>query len=208
MVLKPKNSEDQIQFSDNTKGYLVCTQCKGYYELQENESPEDFEKCECGGSLDYHEPRTLVEDPVKDNLKSARKHVFNKSPKSRGRYTTQNPLNKVKTETSTSENKRVVDRISPQEPVSDEALDTLIKDKGNLWDNVEEFRPENKKNEGTSDVIELNRMMMMVDQKRALEESNKNSSRISRKMGPIGFLGAAIVLLIAVLIITLAGEIF
>lgn len=204
MVLKPENPEDQIQFSDNTKGYLVCTQCKGYYELQENESPEDFEKCECGGSLNYHEPRT----PVKDNLKSTRQHVFNKSPKSQGGYTTQNPLNKVKTETSTSENKRVVDRISHQEPVSDEALDTLIKDKGNLWDNVEEFRPENKKNEGTSDVIELNRMMMMVDQKRALEESNKNSPRISRKMGPIGFLGAAIVLLIAVLIITLAGEIF
>jgi hypothetical protein len=202
MVLKPETPEDQIQFSD--KGYLICNQCNGYYELQENESPEDFEKCECGGSLNYHEPRT----PVEDNLKSTRQHVFNKSPKSQGGYTTQNPLNKVKTETSTSENKRVVDRISPQEPVSDEALDTLIKDKGNLWDNVEEFRPENKKNEGTSDVIELNRMMMMVDQKRALEESNKNSSRISRKMGPIGFLGAAIVLLIAVLIITLAGEIF
>lgn len=34
-------------------GYLVCEQCGGYYELQEGESPEDFEACECGGELKY-----------------------------------------------------------------------------------------------------------------------------------------------------------
>lgn len=31
--------------------YLICKKCKGYYELQKGESIEDFEKCECGGSL-------------------------------------------------------------------------------------------------------------------------------------------------------------
>ncbi|BDZ71006.1 YrzE family protein [Methanobacterium petrolearium] len=31
--------------------YLVCDQCGGYYELHENESPDDFESCECGGNL-------------------------------------------------------------------------------------------------------------------------------------------------------------
>lgn len=32
--------------------YLVCDDCKGYYELKEGESPEDFIlKCECGGKL-------------------------------------------------------------------------------------------------------------------------------------------------------------
>ncbi len=31
--------------------YLVCTKCNGYYKLQEWESLEDFEECECGGSL-------------------------------------------------------------------------------------------------------------------------------------------------------------
>nr|WP_054858397.1 hypothetical protein [Methanobacterium formicicum] len=88
MVLKPETPEDQIQFSD--KGYLICNQCNGYYELQENESPEDFEKCECGGSLNYHEPRT----PVEDNLKSTRQHVFNKSPKSQGDIPLKTPLTK------------------------------------------------------------------------------------------------------------------
>jgi len=51
--------------------------------------------------------------------------------------------------------------------------------------------------------------MMLVDEKRALEENNSPSKlkSASRRMGPIGFLGVAIVLLITVLVLTLAGEI-
>ena len=33
--------------------YLVCENCKGYYVLQAGESPGDFSKCQCGGSLRY-----------------------------------------------------------------------------------------------------------------------------------------------------------
>jgi predicted amidophosphoribosyltransferase len=33
--------------------YLVCEKCKGYYALQVGESPKDFGKCQCGGSLRY-----------------------------------------------------------------------------------------------------------------------------------------------------------
>ena len=33
--------------------YLVCKKCKGYYVLQAGESPQDFGKCQCGGSLKY-----------------------------------------------------------------------------------------------------------------------------------------------------------
>ena len=33
--------------------YLVCEKCKGYYALQAGESPKDFGKCQCGGSLRY-----------------------------------------------------------------------------------------------------------------------------------------------------------
>lgn len=36
-------------------GYLICEKCKGYYELQQGESPEDFDRCQCGGDLDYVE---------------------------------------------------------------------------------------------------------------------------------------------------------
>ena len=34
--------------------YLVCDKCGGYYELQPDESPENFtDKCNCGGNLKY-----------------------------------------------------------------------------------------------------------------------------------------------------------
>lgn len=33
--------------------YLVCENCNGYYVLQAGESPGDFSKCKCGGSLRY-----------------------------------------------------------------------------------------------------------------------------------------------------------
>jgi len=34
-------------------GYVVCYNCGGYYELQEGESADDFEACECGGNLKF-----------------------------------------------------------------------------------------------------------------------------------------------------------
>ena len=34
--------------------YLICNKCKGSYELQPGESPEDFDlKCDCGGKLEF-----------------------------------------------------------------------------------------------------------------------------------------------------------
>ena len=37
-----------------TRGYLICTQCGGYYQLEAGEDPSDFDSCECGGSLGYY----------------------------------------------------------------------------------------------------------------------------------------------------------
>lgn len=33
--------------------YLICEKCGGYYTLKKGEKPDDFETCECGGSLRY-----------------------------------------------------------------------------------------------------------------------------------------------------------
>jgi len=35
-------------------GYLKCKECSGIYELQEGESPDDFDVCYCGGEIEYH----------------------------------------------------------------------------------------------------------------------------------------------------------
>ncbi|MDI6723896.1 MAG: hypothetical protein QMD61_04560 [Methanobacterium sp.] len=39
----------------NSGGYLICENCKGYYKLKNNESPNDFSRCDCGGLLEYRE---------------------------------------------------------------------------------------------------------------------------------------------------------
>lgn len=35
--------------------YLICENCGGYYSLKDNESPQDFLACECGGHLHFIE---------------------------------------------------------------------------------------------------------------------------------------------------------
>jgi hypothetical protein len=36
-------------------GYLICDTCNDVYELQEGESPNDVDACQCGGNLEYYE---------------------------------------------------------------------------------------------------------------------------------------------------------
>ena len=35
------------------KGLLICSKCNGYYSLEDDEIPDDFTHCRCGGSLTY-----------------------------------------------------------------------------------------------------------------------------------------------------------
>ncbi len=36
-------------------GYLICDTCSDVYKLQDEESPEEFDTCQCGGNLEYYE---------------------------------------------------------------------------------------------------------------------------------------------------------
>ena len=213
MVLKPDENREHVQFSNNSTGYLVCSECNGYYKLKRDETPEDFEKCECGSSLTYYESMA----PLKGTLKFSSTHQGSdlikpeevedpdhlKKPETI-QYTTTNNFEE-------SESKFIMNRFEKHDPVSDEVLNTLKQDKGDLWGNLDELSSKKEyKNQDIAmdDVIEMNRLMMLVDEKRALEENNSPSKikSASMRMGPIGFLGAAIVLLITVLVLTLAGE--
>ena len=35
------------------KGLLICSKCNGYYSLEDDEIPDDFTHCRCGGALTY-----------------------------------------------------------------------------------------------------------------------------------------------------------
>ncbi len=47
-----RNSDDLKRTDDNR--YLICNTCSGYYRLKDNEYPDDFIECECGGSLSFY----------------------------------------------------------------------------------------------------------------------------------------------------------
>lgn len=60
LLYSEENSEDlTTDFKKNNRkkkhsGYLVCNKRNGYYELQPDELPENFEdRCECGGKLEH-----------------------------------------------------------------------------------------------------------------------------------------------------------
>jgi Double zinc ribbon len=47
------SSEKKITPTMKEQRYLVCNSCRGYYQLQKGEEPEDFsDECECGGRLE------------------------------------------------------------------------------------------------------------------------------------------------------------
>ena len=58
-------------------GFIVCDKCRGYYELQEGESPSNFtDKCECGGKLKYSE--NLKDIPGAEETPEKSKPLFSR----------------------------------------------------------------------------------------------------------------------------------
>lgn len=60
---------------NSKKGYLVCNECGGYYELQAEESPQDFVACECGGKLNHTKKLKTLPDETNDNQDTAEEAI-------------------------------------------------------------------------------------------------------------------------------------
>lgn len=60
--------------------YVTCEKCGGYYELADGESPDDFEKCQCGGKLKYTDKivEEIPEPPQKNKISHSKS---NRKPK-------------------------------------------------------------------------------------------------------------------------------
>lgn len=48
-------TQDSTPEAQKKERYVWCKECQGYYKLEEDESPDDFESCQCGGKLIYAE---------------------------------------------------------------------------------------------------------------------------------------------------------
>lgn len=207
MVLNHDQNSESIDFPDSRLGYLVCTHCRGYYELQEGESPDDFVSCECGGPLEYQSAirfRSRINSPDTDKLDTTLGFSsYNETlePEIEDNQHSEN--------NALPDNRQVMNQLSHQDNVTPETLNSIQQqDKRDLWDIIDQYKihEEHAYTTGENDIIEMDRFMMIVDQKRALEDSSPSKWKsISHRIGPIGFLSAAIALLIIVLLLNLAG---
>lgn len=172
MVLDREENRDSIQLSNESAGYLVCSGCEGFYELQEDETPEDFDKCECGSPLVYYKTREKFENRLTSSadLKSTEKSVFeeeiskNNSEKTKkvnknlNMETTPDSDFKTTSYTGTlastdksvlsnklvaSTDKAAVNRLYPQTNISDDVLTRRKQEGKDLWGNLDDLNSKN-----------------------------------------------------------------
>jgi len=208
MALDHSEEDEDFDFPDTHYGYLVCTSCRGYYELQEGESPDDFDRCECGHVLEY---RSTVQFHSRTHTPN-----FEGSDTSTGNNYNSNRNIDEKLDSEDNklpDNRQIINQLSHQDNAAEDMLSNIKQDSRDLWDIVEQYETNEEhgnENVNQKDVIEMNRLMMLVDEKRALEEnsSSSNLKSITGRIGSIGLLSAVLVLLVVVLIIVLASELF
>lgn len=118
-----------------TRGYLICTECGGYYHLQEGESPADFSSCECGGSLEYYDTlEKFYEEPeaTESEIKDEDKRIRLLEDLSRSIENEERTPKEIKTgKWSLMEfvaEKRIIDDVREQKEIVNELLDEEIID--------------------------------------------------------------------------------
>ena len=62
-----ESDNDQVTSNKDEHGFLYCEKCNGYYELQEGESIDDFDNCECGGKLIYVDKIEEIKSEIAEN---------------------------------------------------------------------------------------------------------------------------------------------
>jgi hypothetical protein len=91
-------------------------------------------------------------------------------------------------------------------------ISNIQQDTRELWDIVDQYQPtaeEDNQTTHSQDVIEMNRLMMLVDERKALGENRDSKLKsIIGRTEPISFLSAIVVMLIIVFILVLANELF
>lgn len=211
--LKDAETKKVIALKDRYVGYLVCTHCHGYYQLQEGESPNDFESCECGSPLVFNEELPDFDSVGSDsastgNFDSDKSSVEGEISRLDSEFAGANNRNEEIVETLESviikqQQKHQVSlpRVKLQEQYFKESID----DKWSLWDVLgeEEGKMEFSDHKIVfKDIVEKNRQEMLRDEKKVLSSGENKIKTKIRKIGVLGFLSAAAILLITVYVLT------
>jgi len=200
-----------VELRENT-GYLICHDCGGYYKLKENEYPEDFSSCECGGYLQYHEniDNFKKESPNPDDQISEEINA--------DYYNEYEELEEIVSviQAKANERKKFLENLSTNIEEQEKLLKTINFEKNRvsegtessdwpLWSFIEENGLKNEINDQKMLIDEImgqeNKFLSKIREKRGIEASaSKNKfNGFYIKLGVL----AAIIILLGLLIIYL-----
>lgn len=127
MNFRNENRKNSRYPRKKLNGYLVCEKCNGYYQLKDDESPVDFETCECGSPLEYY--KTLKDFKIELNRKKTQHREYVEIEKMVN-------LLKIKTK----ERRLMINTLTKQGTVEDELLKDIKDDNWTLWELLEKKR--------------------------------------------------------------------
>jgi hypothetical protein len=162
--------------SDNENRYLICNDCFGYYKLKDNEHPKDFEGCECGNSMEYHQ-----------NIEIIDKFDFSNSNKTSNDYYPESTLNTEHNDKE-EEIQEIVDLIKNDSKERKKILDKLyenIKNQEMVLKNIKNEKIMEIKNNNWSlwEHIENNEIENNIsDQKMIIDEIMEQENRLLSKV--------------------------
>lgn len=197
MSIKNDKKNDVGLDSENLNGYLICHSCHGYYQLNENESPDDFNACECGGSLLYAESvDDILESPSNFSDKKDYEDL-------------EEVVDFLKNEAR--ERKELLKNLSERVTIQEQTLDNInkenileINDNSSVWDMIDDkdlgYEIIHQKNIIESDIGHEERFISHIQQKR----SKSNASLYTgNSYSSLLLTGSIVVILLILFIIAL-----
>lgn len=181
MVLKGTKNTKSIHSTGG--GYLFCNYCGGFYKLKNDESPRDFEKCECGNPLEFCKTHHELQ------LKS-----YNRNRNKEALDSFQNRL---------SERRESLKGLIPQIGIDDNFINEMFQEE-NLWDVIDREVNVTSQKDYLNIILEEERLMNVLAQKKARVKNPGFMDKIIRfyeKTDPLIILGAIILILIVILVL-------
>jgi len=163
-----------VEIRENT-GYLVCHDCGGYYKLKDDEYPEDFSSCECGGYLQYHENNDFQKETASPDNRISEEFDADY-------YNEYEELEEIVSviQTKANERKKFLENLSTNIEEQEKLLKTINFEKNRnfeetsdwpLWSFIEENGLKN----------EISDQKMLIDE--IMDQENKFLSKIKEKRG-------------------------
>lgn len=184
--------------STSTNGYLICQNCQGFYQLKNNESPEDFDSCECGSPLEFHENFQNIPNDEYDNSQSL-DNIYDDYTEIEQLLT----ILKSKAEKRKSTIKTLSNRIQIQEGL----LNEIKEERWTLWDVLNERNLQsdirNQKRLLDDITAHEDRLMMIIKEQRQRAHNPDGVTYYIHKIGAVGFLVIEFLIIVILVVLLL-----